>query len=60
MKLLRFCNMLDSRNNLSLTNLALVCLVGKMLIAADISSCVAVVLAFGNYMHKRSTSVSPG
>lgn len=56
LKLLAFLNVLDDSNRLSITNLALIGLIMKMILASNVDwpSIVAVVAAFGNYSHKRS------
>ncbi len=58
MKILDFCNVLDYNKKLSITNIALIALLGKMLLAPNIDwpSLVAVIVAFSNYAHKRAVS----
>jgi hypothetical protein len=58
MRLLAWLNLLDSDGNLSITNVAVVALVIKMLLAPQLDwpSVVAMIVTFTNYMHKRQTS----
>lgn len=58
LKVLDFCNVLDYAGKLSITNIALIALVGKMVIAPtlDWPSVVTVITVFSNYMHKRSVA----
>jgi len=58
LKILDFCNLLDYNKNLSLTNIALIALVVKLIVSPspDLATVGSVVIAFSNYMHKRSTS----
>ncbi len=57
-RLLTFLNLLDSENNLSITNLAIYLLVGKMMFspALDWPSVTAMIVTFANYMHKRQVT----
>lgn len=58
LKILSFCNILDDSGNLSLTNLAFIAMVAKLVLTknpdyATLGATVATVL---NYMHKRNTN----
>lgn len=57
-KTLDFCNILDYNKRLSLTNIALIALVVKLVVSPspDLATVGSVVIAFSNYMHKRSTN----
>ncbi len=57
-RFLGWLNLLDSEKNLSITNLAIYLLVGKMMFspALDWPSVTAMIVTFANYMHKRQTS----
>jgi hypothetical protein len=60
---LKFLNLLDEENRLSLTNIGLIILVGKMALSSqsDWTSVAATVAGFANYMHKRNVIFkSPG
>lgn len=54
-RILSFLNLLDDSNRLSITNIALIGLILKMVCASNVDwpSIVAVIAAFGNYSHKR-------
>lgn len=56
--ILKFLSLLDRGGSLSLTNLSLVLLVGKILVipSPDLAAVVPLILAFASYMHKRSAS----
>lgn len=58
LKILDFCNILDYNKKLSLTNIALIALVIKLMISPspDLATVGSVVVAMANYMHKRSTN----
>lgn len=58
LRALGWLNLLDSEKNLSLTNLAVVCLVGKMLLSPNLDwpSITGMVVVFANYMHKRQST----
>lgn len=61
LKILDFCNLLDySQKRLSLTNLALISLVLKLIITRnpDLSTIGTTVIAFANYMQRRSANNS--
>lgn len=62
LKILDFFNLLDYSNRISLTNLALIALVGKLLVTPnpDFATIGSVIIAFANYMHKRSTNDQSG
>lgn len=57
-KTLDFCNVLDYNKRLSITNIALIALLGKLLLSTntDWPSLVSVIVAFSNYAHKRVVS----
>lgn len=55
-RILAFCNLLEyDENRLSITNIALIGLIFKLVITPQVDwpSIVAVITAFGNYSHKR-------
>jgi len=54
-KFLDFLNILDYNKRISLTNLALIVLVGKLAISQspDLVTVGSVAIAMANYMHKR-------
>jgi len=56
LKALDFCNLLDLQGKISLTNLGLVLLLGRIALAPalDWASVTTLALAFANYMHKRN------
>lgn len=58
LKILDFCNLLDYSGKLSITNIALIGLICKMVFASNVDwpSIVAVIAAFSNYAHKRVVS----
>jgi DNA-binding transcriptional regulator YdaS (Cro superfamily) len=61
LKILDFCNLLDyTGTRLSITNIALIGLVTRLAVTKDIDwpSLVAVITAFGNYAHKRTSGSS--
>lgn len=62
-KLLAFCNLLEyDGNRLSITNIALIILLGKLALSNNVDwpSIVAVIASFANYAHKRQlTSQGP-
>ncbi len=62
LKILDFLNILDYSGRISLTNLALISLVGKLLISPnpDFATIGSVVVAMANYMHKRSINDKSG
>lgn len=55
LKILDFLNVLSDDKKLSITNLGLIMLITKMVIASSVDwpSVVAVIAAFGNYASKR-------
>lgn len=57
-KILDFCNLLDYNKKLSVTNVALLVLLGKILVAASIDwpSIVALIGTLANYAHKREVN----
>lgn len=57
-KTLDFCNLLDYNKKLSITNIALIALLGKMILSHNVDwpSLVSVIVAFSNYAHKRVVS----
>lgn len=58
LKVLKFLNLLDSSEAaISLTNVGLVAILGKIILAKDLDwpSLVALVGMLSNYMHKRSS-----
>ena len=59
-KVLDFCNILDDNRCLSLTNLAVIAMVVKMVCtkSPDMATLGATVVSLMNYMHKRSTNNS--
>lgn len=63
--LLEFCNLLDSKGRLSLTNLTVAVLVAKIAVSPQIdwAATTAMLVAFLNYSHKRAviaTAVTKG
>lgn len=58
LRVLDFLNILDYSKRLSLTNISLVLLVGKLLVTPnpDFAVVGSVIIAFANYAHKRSTN----
>lgn len=59
LKILAFCNVLEyDQARLSLTNLALIALVAKMVFTSNLDwpSVVSVITVFSNYAHKRIVS----
>lgn len=60
-KVVQFLNLLDASGKLSITNLAvLICLV-KLAVSpsASITEAGALLVALGNYAHKRATNAAP-
>jgi hypothetical protein len=62
LKILDFLNILDYSKRISLTNVSLMLLVGKLLFtpSPDFAVVGSVIIAFANYAHKRSTSDQSG
>jgi len=60
-KLLGFLNLLDAEKRLSLTNLALIACVAKVIVAQNPSfvELGGLLLSLTNYAHKRSSNSSP-
>jgi hypothetical protein len=56
LNILKFLNLLDEGNRLSLTNIGLIVLVSKMSFSgqSDWTSVAATIAGFANYMHKRN------
>ncbi len=61
LKILDFLNLLSYDGKLSLTNIALIVLVGKLVVSPspDLATVGSVVIAFANYMQKRSANQGP-
>jgi len=57
-KILDFCNVLDDTGRLSITNVAVMGLVGKLIITSnpDLATVGTTIIALVNYMHKRSVN----
>ncbi len=62
LKTLDFFNILDYSRRISLTNISLMLLVGKLLVTPnpDFAVVGSVIIAFANYAHKRSTNDKSG
>lgn len=58
LRILDFCNILDYDKRLSLTNIALIALIAKLIFSpsSDLATVGTTAIAFANYMHKRSVS----
>lgn len=56
LRLLDFCNLLDYNKKISITNIALIALISKIMMAVtiDFPSVVALATVFANYIHRRS------
>ncbi len=62
LRFLDFFNILDYSKRISLTNVSLMLLVGKLLVSPnpDFGTIGAVIAAFGNYAHRRGTNAKIG
>jgi hypothetical protein len=62
LRILDFFNILDYNRRISLTNVSLMLLIGKLLVSPnpDFGTIGTVIVAFANYAHKRSVSEQSG
>jgi len=59
LKLLKFCNLTDKDNNLSISNIAVIVVIIKIALAAtlDWATAATLLMALLNYGHKRETTI---